>query len=158
MARALKVADDTIRRQQAVIERKDSIIGEQQARIRRLVPMADYAREVLDDNTATYTMTQVAQFLGFANVSAFMDWAVRSGILYRQRGRWMPTPKYLGEGYFTTRVFRRMVSPDYMDETFYTVVTERGRKMLYDSFTSTTTPQCLIAEAEEAEIMEGGAL
>jgi prophage antirepressor-like protein len=155
MARALKVADDTIRRQKALIEQKDSLIGEQQARIRRLVPMADYAREVLDDTTATYTMTQVAQFLGFSNVAAFMDWTVRSGILYRQRDRWMPTPKYLGEGYFTTRVFRRMVSPDYMDECFYTVVTERGRKMLYDSFASMATPQCLIAEAET---VEGGAL
>lgn len=155
MARALKLADDTIRRQKALIEQKDSLIGEQQARIRRLVPMADYAREVLDDTTATYTMTQVAQFLGFSNVAAFMDWTVRSGILYRQRDRWMPTPKYLGEGYFTTRVFRRMVSLDYMDECFYTVVTERGRKMLYDSFASMATPQCLIAEAET---VEGGAL
>lgn len=176
MARALRVADDTIRRQQAqlqaandtideqrgLIDMQDGVISEKSAQLRRLIPFANYAIEVIEDNTATYTMTQVAQFLGFANVAAFMDWTVRSGILHRQRGRWMPTAAYLGKGYFTTRIYRRVANASCIEESYYTVVTERGRKMLYDAMDLWTDPDwkgdVIPAETVDTEIVEGGAL
>lgn len=158
MARALKVADETMKRQQAALNEKDALIGEQNDQLRRLIPLEGYVQSALHAG-ATYTMTEVAQFLGFPNVSSFMDWVVGLGILFRQRGRWIPTPAYLGQGYFTTRVYRRMSSLNCMEEVFYTVVTEAGRKMLYDTYVSIGAPQHLIAgDVVETEIVEGGAL
>ena len=147
MARALKLADETMKRQQATIEsqnghisRQDEMIGELNAQVRRLVPLEGYLSNAIESGT-TYTMTQVAEFLGFPAVSAFLDWAVRLGILRRLNGRWMPTPDYLGKDYFSTRVYRRMSGATCIEENYYTVVTEFGRMMLYRKMEEWTTPQ-----------------
>lgn len=178
MARALKLADETMKRQQAQIEAKDAEIADKQfhldiansiieaqdeelaskdSDIRRLVPFANYARNAIESSTATYTMTDTAAFLGFVRVSDFMDWTMQQGILRRLNGRWMPTAGYLGQGYFSTRVFRKVISSDYYEEVPYTVVTEAGRKMLFDRMTSYTEPTYAIAEPVTL-IAEGGAL
>lgn len=178
MARALKIADETMKRQQAQIEAKDAEIADKQfhldmansiieaqdeelaskdSDIRRLVPFADYARNAIESSTATYTMTDTADFLGFVRVSDFMDWTMQQGILRRLNGRWMPTAEYLGQGYFSTRVFRKVISRDYFEEVPYTVVTEAGRKMLFDRMTSYAEPTYAIAEPVTL-IAEGGAL
>ena len=177
MARALKLADDTIRRQQAeigereatiesqqgLIHHQDEVISDQNEQIRRLVPLANYARTAIENGTATYTMTDTAAFLGFARVADFLDWCVSQGILYRLNGRWMPTPDYLGLGYFTTRVYRRVVSATHMEEYYYTVVTEAGRMMLFDRHDAWTTPppprRLRQADTVPATVIEeGGAL
>lgn len=146
MARALKLADETMKRQQATIEsqnghisRQDEMIGELNAQVRRLVPLEGYLSNAIESGT-TYTMTQVAEFLGFPAVSAFLDWTVRLGILRRLNGRWMPTPDYLGKDYFSTRVYRRMSGATCIEENYYTVVTEFGRMMLYRKMEEWTTP------------------
>lgn len=178
MARALKVADETMRRQQAQIEAKDAELADKQfhldmahsiieaqdeelaskdSKIRRLVPFADYARNAIESSTVTYTMTDTAAFLGFVRVSDFMDWTMQQGILRRLNGRWMPTAEYLGQGYFTTRVFRKVISRDYFEEVPYTVVTEAGRKMLFDRMTNYTEPTYALAEPVTLNA-EGGAL
>ncbi len=171
MARALKVADETLRRQKAVlddkqfqldtahaiIEAQDEELASKDRQIRRLVPFADYARTAIECSTATYTMTDTADFLGFARVADFMDWCVRLGVLRRLNGRWMPTKEYLGQGYFSTRVYRKVVSADYYEETHYTVVTEAGRKMLFDLMSDWTNPSHALAEPATV-IGEGGAL
>ena len=178
MARALKVADETMKRQQAQIEAKDVEIADKQYRldmahsiieaqdeelaskdseIRRLVPFADYARNAIESSTATYTMTDTAAFLGFVRVSDFMDWTMQQGILRRLNGRWMPTAEYLSQGYFSTRVFRKVISSDYFEEVPYTVVTEAGRKMLFDRMTNYAEPTYALAEPVTL-IAEGGAL
>ena len=147
MARALKLADETMKRQQATIEsqnghisRQDEMIGELNAQVRRLVPLEGYLCNAIESGT-TYTMTQVAEFLGFPAVSAFLDWAVRLGILRRINGRWMPTPDYLGKDYFSTRVYRRISGATCIEENYYTVVTEFGRMMLYRKMEEWTAPQ-----------------
>lgn len=146
MARALKLADETLKRQQATIEsqnghisRQDEMIGELNAQVRRLVPLEGYLSNAIESGT-TYTMTQVAEFLGFPAVSAFLDWTVRLGILRRLNGRWMPTEGYLGLGFFSTRVYRRMSGATCLEENYYTVVTESGRMMLYTMMKEWTTP------------------
>ena len=147
MARALKLADETMKRQQADIEeqnslikQQDGLIAEQNDQLRRLIPLEGYVRNALESGT-TYTMTEVAQFVGYARVADFLDWAVKAGILYRLNGRWMPTTDYLGKGYFTTRVYRRMSGATCIEENYYTVVTEFGRMMLYRKMEEWTTPQ-----------------
>ena len=146
MARALKLADETMKRQQATIEsqnghisRQDELIGELNAQVRRLVPLEGYLSNAIESGT-TYTMTQLAEFLGFPAVSAFLDWTVSLGILRRLNGRWIPMPGYLDKGYFSTRVYRRMSGATCIEENYYTVVTEAGRMMLYRKMEEWTTP------------------
>lgn len=131
MARALKIADETVKRQQRQLESAGTLIEVQASRIRSLARYEEYSRRVRETQQ-TYTMTQVSEFLGFACVSDFMDWCIDGGILHRCNGMWMPTDGFAGRGYFSTRVFRRMVSPMEYEEKPYTVVTESGRMMLYD--------------------------
>lgn len=136
MARALKIADETIRRQQEVISGNRSAIAEKNGHIRRLLPLACYAREVAETG-ATYTMTETASFLGFRAVSDFMDWCVNEGVLCRKNGQWTPTALFKNEGYFTKRIYRRVVN-EYIEEKPYTVVTERGRMMLFNKMYAMT--------------------
>lgn len=131
LARALKIADETMKRQQRQLESAGTLIEVQASRIRSLARYEQYSRRVRETQQ-TYTMTQVSEFLGFDCVSDFMDWCIDGGILHRCNGMWMPTDGFAGRGYFSTRVFRRMVSPMEYEEKPYTVVTESGRMMLYD--------------------------
>lgn len=131
------------------LDQKDSRINLLEGQVRKLVPLADYLDAVITEDK-TYTMTEVAKFLGFDMVAHFLDWCVAMGILYRQNGRWLPTPDYSMRGFFGTRVFRRMVSPTNMEESYYTVVTEQGRLMLFNKVKERTE--------EVVAIEEGGAL
>lgn len=170
MARALKLADETLRRQQAAIEeqntlikQQDGLIAEQNDQLRRLIPLEGYVQSALESGT-TYTMTEVAQFLGFARVADFLDWAGRAAILYRVNGRWMPRHPYNGQGYFATRVYRRMANAACIEENYYTVVTESGRLMFYNmmqEWTDPNPPKSIEAPRSAdhfATIEEGGAL
>lgn len=131
MARALKIADETVKRQQRQLQQAAGVIEQQGRRIRSLERYKDYARRV-EETGQTYTMTQVAEFLGFQQVSEFMDWCVDNNVLYRSNGRWLPTHDFAGSGYFATRVYRRMISPVEYEEKPYTVITEKGRMLFYD--------------------------
>jgi phage antirepressor YoqD-like protein len=131
------------------LEQKDSRISLLEGQVRKLVPLAEYLDAVVTEDKS-YTMTETASFLGFGQVGQFMDWCVAMGILYQQNGRWLPMPDYAMKGYFATRVFRRMVSPVSMEESYYTVVTEQGRMMLFEKVRQNT--QQVVA------IEEGGAL
>lgn len=159
MARALKLADETMKRQQATIEsqnghisRQDELIGELNAQVRRLVPLEGYLCNAIESGT-TYTMTQVAEFLGFHNVASFLDWTVRIGILRRLDGRWIPMPGYIDKGYFSTRVYRRMSGATCIEESYYTVVTEAGRVLLYTMMKEIGTDGTVAFQTEE-----GGAI
>ena len=116
MARALKVADATLRRQQDEIA--------------RLQPLADYTSEVMQSGS-TYTLTQVAKDLGFASVFQFTGWAASNEILYRQSGMWLPYAKFSGKGLFATRTAKYIKSDNTIGTALSTVVTERGRYYLH---------------------------
>ena len=154
----LEAANGTIAEQRDLIAIQDGVIDQKSAQLRRIIPLAQYAQTAIESGTATYTMTQVSDFLGFARVADFLDWTVRLGILHRLNGRWMPTAAYLGRSMFTTRVYRRMVSSYQYEENYYTVVTEAGRKALYDMMGRYTDPHAAIEADCEVVEMEGGAL
>lgn len=86
MARALKVADDTLRRQQMRIEENEKTIKE-------LEPLADYTKEVLQGD-GTYTFTQVAKSLGFRGVAQFTEWLNGKGVVFRESRSWLPYADY----------------------------------------------------------------
>jgi len=144
MARALKIADETMKRQQKELEAAQQTIDsqnvqiqaaqgqieEQQKRLDHIEPMAQYTREVLQ-STSTFTLTQVAKDLGFVSIHKFTAWAQERGILYYQSGQWLPTSKHSGNGYFTTRTTKYVKADDTVGTNIYTVVTERGRAWLH---------------------------
>lgn len=132
MARALKVADETMRRQQAQIQAANDTITRQTEEIKTLAPLADYTKEVLQSN-ATYTLTQVSKDLGFQSVYKFTAWAHLAGILYYQSGQWMPMSRYTGRGWFATRTCKFVKTDGSIGSNISTVVTEAGRAMLHNA-------------------------
>lgn len=132
MARALKVADETMRRQQAQLQAAQGTIEAQSAEIKALAPLADYTKDVLQSN-ATYTLTQVSKDLGFPSVYKFTAWAHLAGILYFQSRQWMPTSRCTGKGWFTTRTCKFVRTDGSIGSNISTVVTEAGRAMLHEA-------------------------
>ena len=144
MAKALRVADETLKRQQeqlnqlqernqeqqVLIQAKDEQIEKQTEDIKHLTPIAEYTKEVLQ-STTDYTLTQIAKDLGFRSVHTFTKWLTDNGIMYRQSGQWIPNSKYSGQNYFRTRTCKYVKSDDTIGTSITTVITEKGRAMLH---------------------------
>lgn len=131
MARALKVADETLKRRERQLQMAQSTIEAQEREIKEIAPMAEYTREVLQSNS-TYTLTQVSKDLGFRSIYTFIDWAQKCNVLYKQSGQWMPTSRVSGKGYFTTRTAKFVKSDNTIGTSLSTVVTEIGRSFLHE--------------------------
>lgn len=130
LAKALKVADATIKRkEQQLLEQKEQI-DKQIKTINKMQPLAEYCSEVLLSDS-TYTLTQVSKDLGFKSVYKFLDWANKN-ILYKQSNQWMPTAKYSGKDYFKTRTTKYFKSDGTIGTKMSTVVTEKGREFLHN--------------------------
>ena len=130
LAKALKVADATIKRkEQQLLEQKEQI-DKQIKTINKMKPLAEYCSEVLQSDS-TYTLTQVSKDLGFKSVYKFLDWANKN-ILYKQSNQWMPTAKYSDKGLFRTRTTKYFKSDGTIGTKMSTVVTEKGREFLHN--------------------------
>ena len=130
LAKALKVADATIKRkEQQLLEQKEQI-DKQIKTINKMKPLADYTKEVLLSDS-TYTLTQVSKDLGFKSVYKFLDWANKN-ILYKQSNQWMPTAKYSDKDYFKTRTTKYFKSDGTIGTKMSTVVTEKGREFFHN--------------------------
>ena len=130
LAKALKIADATIKRkEQQLLEQKQQI-DKQIKTINEMKPLAEYTREVLQSDS-TYTLTQVSKDLGFKSVYKFLDWANKN-ILYKQSNQWMPTAKYSDKGLFRTRTTKYFKSDGTIGTKMSTVVTEKGREFLHN--------------------------
>ena len=130
MARALKVADATLKRQEQRVQMLEGRVEVQQEHIRQLEPKAEYTDEVLQSPN-TYTFTQMAKELDFRTVAHLTDYLKKKGIIFRQSGRWMTTADYSGRGYTKTRTVSFDHSDGRPDTTVYTVWTEPGRQFLH---------------------------
>lgn len=130
MARALRVADETLKRKEQQLQMLQSENEELHKENVQIAPMAEYTKEVLQSNS-TYTLTQVSKDLEFRSVYAFLDWAKDREILYRQSGQWMPNSKYSDKGYFKTRTAKFVKSDNTVGTSMSTVVTEAGRMWLH---------------------------
>ncbi len=130
LAKALKVADATIKRkEQQLLEQKEQI-DKQIKTINKMKPLAEYCSEVLQSDS-TYTLTQVSKDLGFKSVYKFLDWANKN-ILYKQSNQWMPTAKYSDKDFFKTRTTKYFKSDGTIGTKMSTVITEKGREFLHN--------------------------
>ena len=130
MARALKVADATLKRQAQRVQMLEGRVEVQQEHIRVLEPKAEYTDEVLQSPN-TYTFTQMAKELDFRTVAHLTAYLKKKGIIFRQSGRWMTTADHSGKGYTKTRTVAFDHSDGRPDTTVYTVWTEPGRRFLH---------------------------
>lgn len=130
MARALKVADATLKQQAQRVQMLEGRVEVQQEHIRVLEPKAEYTDEVLQSPN-TYTFTQMAKELDFRTVAHLTAYLKKKGIIFRQSGRWMTTADHSGKGYTKTRTVAFDHSDGRPDTTVYTVWTEPGRLFLH---------------------------
>ena len=130
MARALKVADATLKRQAQRVQMLEGRVEVQQEHIRVLEPKAEYTDSVLQSPN-TYTFTQMAKELDFRTVAHLTAYLKKKGIIFRQSGRWMTTADHSGKGYTKTRTVAFDHSDGRPDTTVYTVWTEPGRQFLH---------------------------
>ena len=130
LAKALKVADATIKRKEQQLLEQKKQIDKQIKTINKMKPLAEYTKEVLQSDS-TYTLTQVSKDLGFKSVYKFLDWANKN-ILYKQSNQWMPTAKYSDKGLFGTRTTKYFKSDGTIGTKMSTVVTEKGREFLHN--------------------------
>ena len=130
LAKALKVADATIKRKEKQLLEQKKQIDKQIKTINKMKPLAEYCSEVLQSDS-TYTLTQVSKDLGFKSVYKFLDWANKN-ILYKQSNQWMPTAKYSDKDYFRTRTAKYFKSDGTIGTKISTVITEKGREFLHN--------------------------
>lgn len=133
MARALQVAQRTIENHKLQLQMAQSQIDEQKHQIESLSPLADYTREVLQSDS-TYTLTQIAKDLGYTSVHKFTYVLYANKILYKQSGQWMPTSKFAGRGFFSTRTAKFFHSDGSIGTSISIVITEKGRAFLHNRF------------------------
>lgn len=131
MAKALLLADRTMKDQKQRIRMLEGETEIQREKIERLEPKAQYTDEVLQSQS-TYTFTEMAKALNLRSVRVFIDCLVDKGVLFKKGGKMkMLTAKYSGLGYTevrTARFFHRDGTPDTCTSTVWT---EAGRMFLY---------------------------
>lgn len=98
-----------------------------------LAPKAQYTDEVLQ-STSTVTFTEAAKELNFRSATALINRLLNDRVIYRQSGRLLPTAKYSGKGFFTSRTHRFYHTDGTPDASVMTVVTQKGRAFLYNYF------------------------
>lgn len=140
MARALKVADATLKRREERIRELEShnseltvVTTKQQEYIARITPAANYAEEVLLSNDA-YTSTQMAKELGLTSAVALHKELHKKGVMFRQSNSWMLTADYSTKGYTKARTFTYVKGVGEVGTKTITVWTETGRVFLNKMF------------------------
>lgn len=147
MARALRVADETLARYEQRAAMQQDTIDEQERQLKIQAPMVDYVSAVLS-SADTYTSTQMAKELGISSANKMHQALKAQGTLFRQSGQWQPTAKIAGKGYTATRTGTFIGSDGQPRKKLSTVWTEKGRAWLHACFGLPTAAD-LFAKAEQ---------
>lgn len=99
MARALKIANETVSRLETVNrELEERVKALEQNRSKATAPDPFLEGE---DPKRTFTLTQASILLGFPNVLSFCDWGRNNGIFRTRRGKVIPRRTFSDMGYFS---------------------------------------------------------
>ena len=131
MARALLVAQDTMKRKEErirLLEEKNLILEEQH---KESVPKLEYHDKVLM-SADTYTTNQIAKELGLSAIT--LNKKLKSlGVQYRQSGQWLLYAKYQNKGYTKTHTYTfTHITTGQHGTKMRTVWTEKGRKFIHE--------------------------
>lgn len=123
MARAIIVAQDTLKRQ------KEQIASLQDD-VKKLTPDADYTRKVLSAQN-TWCTNVVAKEFGMSAVTLNQH-LQRLGIQYKQHGVWLLACKYQDKGYTKSKSYDYINAKGEICSRIQTEWTEAGRRWLHE--------------------------
>lgn len=123
MARALKLADQTIENLKVQVIEMNNLIEE-------LEPKANYVDLILQ-STSTVLVTQIAQDYGMSAI-AFNKMLSGFGIQHKVGKQWILYSKYQGNGYVHSRTIDVALSDGRKSTKMNTEWTQKGRLFLYE--------------------------
>lgn len=123
MARALRIADETINRLSLVTKKQEQLIGE-------LKPKADYLDAILK-NKGLVTITQISKDYGMTG-TAMNNKLHELGIQYKQSDQWLLYRAYQDKGYTFSETIDIVRSDGRPDVKMNTKWTQKGRLFLYE--------------------------
>lgn len=137
MARALRVANETLARQNAKMEqvqrenKRLSADNEQkEGEINILRPDAEYTRKTLT-SVSTWNTNIIAKEMGMSAVTLNKK-LQKLGVQYKQHDVWVISAKYDGKGYVKTQTYTYMKSGGETGTRLQMEWTERGRRFLHE--------------------------
>lgn len=130
MARALKIAGNTIDSLKDRCKFLGGQIVEQQRVIEELQPKANYVDTILKSK-ATVLVTQIAQDYGMS-ATAFNKVLKELGVQHKVGGQWILYSKYQGSGYVHSKTIDITRSNGQEDVVMQTEWTQKGRLFLYE--------------------------
>ena len=137
MARALRVANETLARQNAKIEqvqrenkRLNADNEQKEGEINILRPDAEYTRKTLT-SVSTWNTNIIAKEMGMSAVTLNKK-LQKLGVQYKQHDVWVISAKYEGRGYVKTQTYTYMKSGGETGTRLQMEWTERGRRFLHE--------------------------
>ena len=131
MARAVLVAQETMKRQERELEAAKERIELQNDELRKQAPKVKYFDDVLQ-SSRTYTSTQMSKELGLREAEQLHKILKEGGFMFKQSGQWMLTAKYCERGYTKPRTCQFTRSDGTIGTNTTTVWTEKGRQWLHE--------------------------
>ena len=135
MARALRVANETLARQKAKMEqvqrenkRLNAENEQKEGEINILRPDAEYTRKTLT-SVSTWNTNIIAKEMGMSAVTLNKK-LQKLGVQYKQHDVWVIAAKYEGKGYVKTQTYTYMKSGGETGTRLQMEWTERGRRFL----------------------------
>ena len=137
MARALRVAEETLARQKAKMEqvqrenkRLNADNEQKEGEINILRPDAEYTRKTLT-SVSTWNTNIIAKEMGMSAVTLNKK-LQKLGVQYKQHDVWVISAKYEGKGYVKTQTYTYMKSGGETGTRLQMEWTERGRRFLHE--------------------------
>lgn len=129
MARALQVANETLKRKEARLKQLEDTNKEQEQQLAAAAPKVEYVDKVLQ-SVNTYTVQQIAKELDTTanKLYAFLS---EKKVLFKQSGTWLLNSRYNGKGYAKTRTYQYTRNDGTSGTKTYTVITEAGRAFIH---------------------------
>lgn len=132
MAKALIVAQETIKKSTMRIENLEQENRHQAQQLQEAAPKVSYVDNVLQ-SVNTYTVQQIAKELDTTAIKLY-QWLASMKIMFKQSGVWMLSARYNGQGYTKTRTHTYTRNDGSLGTSCYTVFTEKGRRFIHDNF------------------------
>ena len=137
MARALRVANETLARQKAKMEqvqrenkRLNADNEQKEGEINILRPDAEYTRKTLT-SVSTWNTNIIAKEMGMSAVTLNKK-LQKLGVQYKQHDVWVISARYEGKGYVKTQTYTYIKSGGETGTRLQMEWTERGRRFLHE--------------------------
>lgn len=151
MARALKIADETLKRNEqrvreleAQTEQQAATIGTQEKQLAKAAPKVEYYDQTLAAVNCI-TPTQIGNDLGIS-ARALNQKLAEIGVIYKQSGQWVFKGKYKEWNLGNSRTFNRILPDGRVIANTNLVWNQRGKRFILALFNNSFDVRAAIAE------------